>query len=52
MAAVVHLHARVSDRDYCDCVCGAPCDSSTAYRGRDPERVTCPTCLAGLDGVQ
>ena len=46
MSAVVHLHATVSDRDYCDTVCGLHCDGvDTAYRGLDPERVNCPECL-------
>ena len=42
---LVHLHATVSDRAYCDTVCGLHCgEVDTAYRGRDPERVTCPDC--------
>lgn len=46
MDTFVHLHARVSDRDYCDTVCGKHCgDVDTAYRDRDPERVTCPDCI-------
>lgn len=46
--AVVHLHASVSDRGYCDTVCGEHCDRvPVAYRGLDPERVTCPACLEG-----
>ena len=49
MTPVVHLHAAVSDRAYCDTVCGLHCgEVDTAYRGLDPERVTCPTCLEAL----
>lgn len=47
--AVVHLHAAVSARPYCDTVCGLRCDAvDTAYRGRDLERVTCGACLAPI----
>lgn len=43
---LVHLHASISDRDFCDTVCGLKCDDvDTAYRGKDLERVTCPDCL-------
>lgn len=46
---MVHLHARISERDFCDTVCGLHCDAvDTAYRGLDPERVTCQTCAADL----
>lgn len=50
MAALVHLHASTGPTDgsvpTCPTVCGLPCDSvDTAYRGLDPERVTCPACL-------
>ena len=49
---MVHLHARVSTRNYCDTVCGEHCDMvETAYRDLDPERVTCPTCLTGVAGA-
>lgn len=47
----VHLHARDgADRGYvCDTVCGLPCDTvDTAYRGLDPERVTCAACARDL----
>jgi hypothetical protein len=46
MSTVVHLHATVSDRAFCDTECGRRCgEVDTAYRGRDPERVNCPECL-------
>lgn len=41
----VHLHARKSTRNFCDTECGLHCDQvDTAYRDRDPERVTCAEC--------
>ena len=47
----VHLHASNGPTDgsapACGTVCGLPCDTvDTAYSGLDPERVTCPACLA------
>lgn len=51
LAVVVHLHAAMGavDDPSCACVCGVPCGTraTTAYRSLDPERVTCPACLAG-----
>jgi hypothetical protein len=42
----IHLHARISGRDYCDTECGEHCDQvEVAYRDLDPERVTCRACL-------
>jgi hypothetical protein len=50
VSGVVHLHTRVSNRDYCDTVCGLHCDAvDTAYRDRDPERVTCDACALELE---
>lgn len=45
----VHLHSthwRDGDPAGCLTVCGRDCDSTTAYRALDPERVTCPTCAS------
>jgi len=47
---MVHLHASTGPTDggvpACGTVCSLPCDAvDTAYRGLDPERVTCPACL-------
>jgi hypothetical protein len=52
MTTTVHLHATHADPGdtVCRVVCGLPCGGreTTAYRGLDPERVTCETCRGAL----
>lgn len=47
LTRTVHLHAshKVEGAPDCSTVCGLPCDAGdVAYRGLDPERVTCVGC--------
>lgn len=54
MSGLVHLHARTGTGAGCRCECGVPCGdrTTTAYRGLDPERVTCPDCLRIFGGSE